>query len=80
MSENQITWDSLARWERYYLEQSIGRTHCCIPRHSKVGIRMVDKGLLRGFGFVFGKYVEWEKTIIAKNLIRELLGESEVAK
>ena len=79
MSSQPITWESLSRWERYYLAQSIGRRTVCLPCTSKAIDSMIAKGLIHGAGLKFGRYCEFRKLLAASYLIRELIGESAVA-
>lgn len=73
--DNVTTWDELNRWERYYMENSIGRSTICFPCKSKVIDSMIHKGLIHGAGLKFGQYCEFRKLPLAKQLIWELIQE-----
>ena len=71
--------DDLDRWEQRYLTSSIGRRTICLPKKSKVADRLIEKGIILGVGFVFGRYAEFHKTLLGERILAELLGESVAA-
>lgn len=52
----------LTRWERYYLESSRRGVYASFPRNCKHADSLIDKGYIKGFGFVMGNRVEHNLT------------------
>lgn len=67
------TVNDLTGWERRYLIRWANRHYIRMPRSSPVTDKLLARGILTGFGFVCGRYVDYTKTaygdLVSRNLV-----------